>query len=169
MIVRGALTCLCMLAFCALLATPGRAEGPARAELGENKFLDLLSPILANATGVRAIKFPRLLYADDVDPTVATLGKLPQGVMLSEETKDTIIKTLANQKSYLTGVKKSTRFFADYALIFEGTDQPNVLLISTIYRGAELVFDKPIPGSEAYANLDPVFPQVEKLLKQFPR
>lgn len=154
---------------CTFAATGGitSAGAETKAETPRpNVFHDLVAPLAARATGIRVFKFRQPYYAGTKNRTVAALAPLPKGVMLAPEARDFIKAALADESSYLAGVLKATRFYADYGMVLEGTGTPNIILVSTTYKGAVLVLSRPIPGSDAYANLDPVFAEVEGWLKQ---
>ena len=132
-----------------------RAEGPRGKP---NKFLALLQPILATATGVRLYRYPKEVYGGARNLTVRSLPPLPEdSVTLDDALKNYFLAALKDDASYLTGVLKATQFYADYAIVFEGSKIPHVVLISTSYAGAEIVLSNPINGADSLANLDPIF------------
>jgi hypothetical protein len=155
----------------ALIASIGSVVIPSKGSSeidAANDFLEVALPILAKATAVRAFKLPKRLYAGEPDLTLGTLGPLPLSKELQPSQKDFLVSKLSDKSSYMFGVRKAMRFYADYGLIFEGSGIPNALLVSTDFRGARLVLGEPFSARTSIVNLDPIFPTlIEQLRKTF--
>jgi hypothetical protein len=137
------------------MSRAGIAETDAASE-----FFAVALPILKRTTEVRGFAFDDVVYAGSAELTLTKLGPLPPAKSLDQKRREYLLAKLGDRSSYLFGVRKATRFYADYGLIFVGSETPNALLLSTEFKGARLVLATPFDPRVAIVNLDPIFAEL---------
>ena len=130
----------------------------------ETEYFETANPIFYKSQSIRVFAFPEPIYAGGVDLTVETLGQIPKANEINESSRRFIMSKLTEASSYQFGLRKATRFYANRALIFEGTNVKNVFLISTDFRGGRLVLERPLNPRVFIVNLDPIFSELSEVL-----
>jgi hypothetical protein len=131
----------------------------------EREFFEVARPIFSKSDSVSVFSLTERLYAGAADLTLEKIPTYPSKE-LNSSSRSFLLSTLNNSSSYLFGVRKATRFFADSGLIFEGYVPKNVFLLSTDFRGGRLVLERPLNPRLFIVNLDPVFPQILEQLSR---
>lgn len=152
---------LAMLAGFSLLPCEGICQADERSQ-----FFEVARPIFSDARSVRLFSLSERLYAGGADLTLEKLGPLPSSSEVNANFRRFLLSMLNDESSYLFGVRKATRFYADRGLIFEGSGNKNVFLISTDFKGGRLVLEKPLDPRVFIVNLDPIFPRLLQELSQ---
>src|ERR1700742_3430751 len=124
----------------------------------QSQFFEIAFPIFSETKSVRSFALPGRIYAAAADLTLEKLGTLPESREVDGSFKDFLVSRLTKESSYLFGVRKAMRFFADSGLIFEGTPNKNVFLISMDFQGGRLVLNRSLDPRTFIVNLDPIFP-----------
>jgi hypothetical protein len=132
----------------------------------QNEYFEVVRPIFLKSSSVLLFSLPERLYAGGADLTLEKIGSTSSSKEVSANFREFLVSKLTDRSSYLFGVRKATRFYADRGLIFQGSGIRNVLLISTDFEGARLVLDRPLNPRAFIVNLDPIFP---KLLEELNR
>jgi hypothetical protein len=144
-------------------AIAGGRDGDESSEWADEYF-KAARPIYEKATSIRGVKLSKV-YGGKADLTVEKLSPLPGGKELSKEHQRYLIGKLLDISSYNFEGRQATLFYANYGFIFEGDGvSPNILLISTGFKGARLVLEKPLHPRIAIVNLERMFPELESLL-----
>jgi hypothetical protein len=135
-----------------------------------SQFFEIAFPIFSETKSVRSFALPDRIYAAAADLTLEKLGPPPISREVDESFKEFLVSRLTQESSYLFGVRKAMRFYADSGLIFEGSANKNVFLISRDFSGGRLVLDRPLDPRTFIVNLDPIFPALlERLNKSLQR
>jgi hypothetical protein len=129
-------------------------------------FFEAALPILSRCTAVLAFKFQKPIYAEGPDLTLKNLKEIPKPRELDEHEKSFLVCRMSDPSSYIFGLQKPMQFYADYGLIFKGSDIPNMLLISTSSKSARLVLESRFSPAYSIVNIDPVFPELIEQLKK---
>ncbi len=136
----------------------------------QSKYFEVAFPVFSEAKSVRSFALPDRIYAAAADLTVEELGPPPIAKEVDESFKEFLISRLNKEASYVFGVRKAMRFYADSGLIFEGSANKNIFLISRDFSGGRLVLDRPLDPRTFIVNLDPIFPELlERLNKSLQR
>jgi hypothetical protein len=126
----------------------------------QSQYFEVARRIFLRSSSVLLFSLPERLYAGGADLTLEKLGPPSSPKEVSENFREFLISKLTDQSSYLFGVRKATRFYADRGLIFQGSGTRNAFLISTDFEGGRLVLDRPLSPRVFIVNLDPIFPRL---------
>jgi hypothetical protein len=126
----------------------------------QTEFFEVARPIFSNAKSIQSFSLPERLYAGGLDLTLEKLGPIPSPKEVNASVRQFLVSKLTDGSSYLFGVRKATRFYADRGLIFEGAAAKNAFLISTDFQGGRLVLERPLDPRVFIVNLDPIFPEL---------
>jgi hypothetical protein len=135
----------------------------------QNEYFEVARPIFLKSSSVLLFSLPERLYAGGADLTLEKIGSTSSAKEVSANFREFLISRLADRSSYLFGVRKATRFYADRGLIFQGSGIRNVFLISTDFEGGRLVLDRPLNPRVFIVNLDPIFPRLLEELNRLAR
>jgi hypothetical protein len=141
------------------------STGVCRAD-EQSEYFELADPIFTNAISVRVFSFPQPLYAGGAELTVEALGQIPATKEVNADFRKFLTSELTHPSSYMFGLRKATRFYADLGLIFEGPEPKNIFLISTEFKGGRLVLERPLNPRAFIVNLDPIFPRLLQQLNE---
>lgn len=130
------------------------------------EYFETARPIFSEAKSIKAFSLPQPIYAGGADFTLESLSSIGSPREISENFKAFLKAKLIDKSSYLFGVRKATRFYADRGLLFETPDKRSSLLISTEFQGGRLVLARRLDPRVFIVNLDPIFPSLLTLLTQ---
>jgi hypothetical protein len=132
----------------------------------QSQYFEVARPIFSKSSSVLLFSLPERLYAGGADLTLEKIGPPSSPKEVSRDFREFLVAKLLDQSSYLFGVRKATRFYADRGLVSQGSGIRSVFLISTDFEGGRLVLDRTLNPRVFIVNLDPIFP---KLLEELSR